>query len=238
MNYLLIILISQIYPDLLLTMSGEIERVRDDIEGWFKDRGLAWNERIKVALMEYGVEFTEHLKVLPKDEWMALFSDQPLVPKKLAEIVFQHLKGEKCVPTKCATRHPIKRDSHKSTTTDGSHATSSRTMRENSCSKQLGTFGFTRVLPDDMTAAAKKARREAQSKAAPTSRYVCLRQSIVYYFILLRSLSLSLLFSFILSELIAQIHRSWTGIRTNHWRRRVRPRQMTKIVIHKRYRYL
>ena len=69
-------------------MSGEIERVRDDIEGWFKDRGLAWNERIKVALMEYGVEFTEHLKVLPKDEWMALFSDQPLVPKKLAEIVF------------------------------------------------------------------------------------------------------------------------------------------------------
>ena len=63
-------MISQIYPDLLLTMSGEIERVRDDIEGWFKDRGLAWNERIKVTLMEYGVEFTEHLKVLPKDEWM------------------------------------------------------------------------------------------------------------------------------------------------------------------------
>ena len=80
-------------------MSGEIERVRDDIEGWFKDRGLAWNERIKVALMEYGVEFTEHLKVLPKDEWMALFSDQPLVPKKLAEIFFQHLKGRSLFPS-------------------------------------------------------------------------------------------------------------------------------------------
>lgn len=45
------------------------------MEGWFAHNGLPYTESLSEALERWGVSCVEHIKLLPRDDFMDIFKD-------------------------------------------------------------------------------------------------------------------------------------------------------------------
>lgn len=56
-----------------------------DVEGWFANHGLPWTTPLSDAMEKWGVECVEHIKLLPRDEFLQIFEEEKFVVKETAK---------------------------------------------------------------------------------------------------------------------------------------------------------